>query len=97
MFHVVGALDTVASNRKMGLSYQNQDFFCCLEPYRMRGRGSEEPPPRHINVVPRKMLKEKLLIFFTFPRYGNGVLETTFCIKIKFGLAGAKMVKIGLV
>ena len=50
-----------------------------------------------MNVVPRKMLKEKLLIFFTFPRYGNGVLETTFCIKIKFGLAGAKMVKIGLV
>ena len=54
-------------------------------------------PPCHINVVPRKMLKEKLLIYFTFPRYGNGVLETTFCIKIKFGLAGAKMVKIGLV
>ena len=26
--------------------------------------------------------------FFTFPKYVNGVLETTFCIHITFGLAG---------
>ena len=32
--------------------------------------------------------KKKFLIFSTFPRYVNGVLETTFCSQITFGLAG---------
>ena len=71
-------------------------FFAALNPIGCGG-GGPRSPSCHINVVPRKMLKEKLLIFFTFPRYGNGVLETTFCIKIRFGQTRAKMVKIGLV
>ena len=41
-----------------------------------------------INVVPRKTLKERVADFFTFPKYVNGVLETTFCSQISFGLAG---------
>ena len=40
---------------------------------------SEAPP--HINVVPRILLKEKIAVFFTFPKYVNGVLETTFSEK----------------
>ena len=49
----------------------------------MRGGGSK------INLVPReKKLWEKLPIFFTFPKYVNGVLETTFCTHITFGLVG---------
>ena len=35
-----------------------------------------------------KCSKKELLIFFTFPKYVNGVLETTFCSQITFGLAG---------
>ena len=64
-----------------------------LNPCRNGGRlltgGGSRSPPYHINVVPRKMLKERVAdFFFTFPKYVNGVLETTFCSQITFGLAG---------
>ena len=53
------------------------------------GGGAPKSPPYYINVVPQKMLKEKVAdFFFTFPKNVNGVLETTFCSQISVGLAG---------
>ena len=37
---------------------------------------------------PEKCSKKRLPIFVTFPKYVNGVLETTFCSKVTFGQAG---------
>ena len=36
--------------------------------------------------LPKKCSKKKLLILFTFRKYMTGVLETTFCSQISFGL-----------
>ena len=59
--------------------------------------GGSRSPPYHQNVALRKMLKESVAdFFFTFPKYVNGVLETTFCSKknIWSGQEGTKVVKI---
>ena len=52
------------------------------------GGGAESAHPSNICGSPKNAQRKSCQFFVTFPKYVNGVLETTFCSQITFGLAG---------
>ena len=46
------------------------------------------PPLSYKSGSPKNAQRKSCQIFVTFPKYVNGVLETTFCSQITFGLTG---------
>ena len=52
------------------------------------GGGLEEPPLSYKCGSSKNAQRKSCWFFFTFPKYVNGVLETTFCSQITFGLTG---------
>ena len=52
-------------------------------------RGGRNPPPLSYKCgSPKNAQRKSCQFFVTFPKYVNGVLETTFCSQITFGLTG---------
>ena len=51
------------------------------------GGGLAEPPLSYKCGSSKNAQRKSCWFFFTFPKYVNGVLETTFCSQITFGLA----------
>jgi hypothetical protein len=51
------------------------------------GGGRNPPPLSYFCDSPKKINGKSCQFFLTFPKYVNGVLETTFCSQITFGLA----------
>ena len=64
--------------------------FCrwCELPLLEAGGGRNPPPLSYFCDSPKKINGKSCQIFFTFPKYVNGVVETTFCSHMTFGLSG---------
>ena len=52
------------------------------------GGGRNPPPLSYKCGSPKNAQRKSCQFFVTFPKYVNGVLETTFCSQITFGLTG---------
>ena len=50
--------------------------------------GAESAPLSYKCGSPKNAQRKSCQFLVTFPKYVNGVLETTFCSQITFGLAG---------
>ncbi len=57
----------------------------------LSGAGGGGAPSSHTFVIPRKKLMGKVANFFTFPKYVNGRLGTTFCSQITFSMVGREL------
>ena len=52
------------------------------------GGGRNPPPLSNVCGSPKNAQRKSCQFFVTFPKYVNGVLETTFCSQTTFGQAG---------
>ena len=77
---------TLLTNRSSACVCYLVQSMCMLNPI---GCGGGNPPPLSYKCSsPKKAQRKSCQFFVTFPKYVNGLLETTFCSQITFGLTG---------
>ena len=74
------------------LNVRNQIFWrsfkLCFDPCFLFSPQSDKTKLSYKCASPKNVQRKSCQFFVTFPKYVNGVLETTFCSQITFGLTG---------